>query len=306
MLLPLGGTCATFLFFLEVGFLEREFVTMHLNNHLLHRSLLTLSDFTPAEVRVLLDLARAVKADHRARRVPQRFRGLSLAMLYEKPSTRTRCAFETAFGEEGGHPVFLSAQEIHLGVKESLEDTARVLGRMFHAIQFRGFHQETVGLLARYAGIPVYNGLTDTRHPTQALADLMTLEERYGRLRGLALAYVGDCRNNIASSLMIGCALMGVNFAAVGPRELAPETGLLAECRELAAAAGSSVVAGTELALVAGADALYTDVWVSMGEEAQSARPAGVAHPLSGRPRAAAADRQRRLRVHARSAGGQG
>ena len=245
---------------------------MHLNNHLLNRSLLTLSDFTPADVRLLLDLARAVKADHRARRVHQRFRGLSLAMLYEKPSTRTRCAFETAFGEEGGHPVFLSAQEIHLGVKESLEDTARVLGRMFHAIQFRGFQQETVGLLARYAGIPVYNGLTDTRHPTQALADLMTLEERHGRLQGLSLAYVGDCRNNIASSLMIGCALMGVNFAAVGPHELAPEAGLLAECRELAAAAGSSVVAGTELALVAGADALYTDVWVSMGEEAQSAR----------------------------------
>ena len=277
---------------------------MHLNNHLLNRSLLTLSDFTPAEVRLLLDLARAVKADHRARRVHQRFRGLSLAMLYEKPSTRTRCAFETAFGEEGGHPVFLSAQEIHLGVKESLEDTARVLGRMFHAIQFRGFHQETVGLLARYAGIPVYNGLTDTRHPTQALADLMTLEERYGRLRGLSLAYVGDCRNNIASSLMIGCALMGVNFAAVGPRELAPEAGLLAECRELAAAAGSSVVAGDRAGAGGrGRCTLHRRVGVD-GRGGAECAAAGVAHPLSGRPRAAAADGQRRLRVHARPAGG--
>ena len=239
--------------------------------HLRGRSLLTLSDYSASDIRLLLDLAHQAKADRRAGRVGRRFRGLSLAMLYEKPSTRTRCAFDTAFGEEGGHPVFLSAQEIHLGEKESLEDTARVLGRMFDAIQFRGYRQRTVEVLAGYAGVPVYNGLTDTRHPTQVLADLLTLEERRGKIAGLKLAYVGDCRNNVASSLMIGCALMGMHFAAVGPAELAPPAALLAQCREYAAASGGSVASGGDPALVAGADALYTDVWVSMGEEAQAA-----------------------------------
>lgn len=240
--------------------------------HLRGRSLLTLSDYSASDVRLLLDLAHQAKADRRAGRVRRRFRGLSLAMLYEKPSTRTRCAFDTAFGEEGGHPVFLSAQEIHLGEKESLEDTARVLGRMFDAIQFRGYQQRTVEVLASYAGVPVYNGLTDTRHPTQVLADLLTLEERRGALAGLKLAYVGDCRNNVASSLMIGCARMGMNFAAVGPPQLAPPPALLEQCREYAAASGGSVASGSDPELVAGADALYTDVWVSMGEEAQAAQ----------------------------------
>ena len=241
-------------------------------SHLLGRSLLTLADFPPADIRLLLDLAREAKAERRAGRVRQRFLGLSMALLYEKPSTRTRCAFETAFGEDGGHPVFLGANETHLGVKESLEDTARVLGRMFDAIQFRGFLQETVQTLARYSGLPVYNGLTDIRHPTQVLADLMTLEEHFGTLRGLKLAYLGDCRNNVASSLMIGCARMGVHFAAVGPRELAPDPALLELCREGAARTGCSIHSGTDLESVAGADALYTDVWVSMGEEAQAAQ----------------------------------
>ena len=241
-------------------------------SHLLGRSLLTLADFPPADIRLLLDLAREAKAERRAGRVRQRFLGLSMALLYEKPSTRTRCAFETAFGEDGGHPVFLGANETHLGVKESLEDTARVLGRMFDAIQFRGFLQETVQTLARYSGLPVYNGLTDIRHPTQVLADLMTLEEHFGTLRGLKLAYLGDCRNNVASSLMIGCARMGVHFVAVGPRELAPDPALLELCREGAARTGCSIHSGTDLELVAGADALYTDVWVSMGEEAQAAQ----------------------------------
>ena len=240
--------------------------------HLRGRSLLTLSDYSASDIRLLLDLAHQAKADRRAGRVHRRFRGLSLAMLYEKPSTRTRCAFDTAFGEEGGHPVFLSAQEIHLGEKESLEDTARVLGRMFDAIQFRGYQQRTVEVLASYSGVPVYNGLTDTRHPTQVLADLLTLEERRGALAGLKLAYVGDCRNNVASSLMIGCARMGMNFAAVGPPQLAPPPALVEQCREYAAASGGSVAGGSDPELVAGADALYTDVWVSMGEEAQAAQ----------------------------------
>ena len=190
--------------------------------HLYGRSLLTLSDFPPSDIRLLLALARRAKADRRAGTVRQRFAGMSLALLYEKPSTRTRCAFDTAFGEDGGHTVFLGADDIHLGAKESLEDTARILGRMFDAIQFRGYRQDTVEALARLSGLPVYNGLTDTRHPTQVLADLMTLDEHFGRLAGLKLAYVGDCRNNVASSLMIGCSLTGVHFSAVGPDELAP------------------------------------------------------------------------------------
>ena len=239
--------------------------------HLLGRSLLTLADFAPSDIRLLLRLARQAKADRRARRVRQRFLGLSLALLYEKPSTRTRCAFDTAFGEEGGHTVFLGSADIHLGEKETLEDTARILGRMFDAIQFRGFRQETVEDLARHSGLPVYNGLTDTRHPTQVLADLMTLEEHYGRLAALKLAYVGDCRNNVANSLMIGCSLVGVHFTAVGPASLAPATTLRRQCERYAAASGARVEFSSDLAAVAGADAVYTDVWVSMGEEAQSA-----------------------------------
>ncbi len=247
--------------------------------HLLGRSLLTLSDFPPSDIRLLLALARRAKADRRAGTVRQRFAGMSLALLYEKPSTRTRCAFDTAFGEDGGHTVFLGADDIHLGAKESLEDTARILGRMFDAIQFRGFRQDTVEALARLSGLPVYNGLTDTRHPTQVLADLMTLDEHFGRLAGLKLAYVGDCRNNVASSLMIGCSLTGVHFSAVGPDELAPAPALRRQCAPYAAASGARIECGAAAALVAGADALYTDVWVSMGEEHQFAARRALLSP---------------------------
>ena len=247
--------------------------------HLYGRSLLTLSDFPPSDIRLLLALARRAKADRRAGTVRQRFAGMSLALLYEKPSTRTRCAFDTAFGEDGGHTVFLGADDIHLGAKESLEDTARILGRMFDAIQFRGYRQDTVEALARLSGLPVYNGLTDTRHPTQVLADLMTLDEHFGRLAGLKLAYVGDCRNNVANSLMIGCSLTGVHFSAVGPDELAPAPALRRQCAPYAAASGARIECGADAALVAGADALYTDVWVSMGEEQQFAARRALLSP---------------------------
>ena len=247
--------------------------------HLYGRSLLTLSDFPPSDLRLLLALARRAKADRRAGTVRQRFAGMSLALLYEKPSTRTRCAFDTAFGEDGGHTVFLGADDIHLGAKESLEDTARILGRMFDAIQFRGFRQHTAEALARLSGLPVYNGLTDTRHPTQVLADLMTLDEHFGRLAGLKLAYVGDCRNNVASSLLIGCSLTGVHFTAVGPDQLAPAPALRRQCAPYAAASGARIECGADAALVAGADALYTDVWVSMGEEEQFAARRALLSP---------------------------
>jgi ornithine carbamoyltransferase len=234
------------------------------------RSLLTLKDFSAAEIRAVLDLARRVKRERGKAR--QRFRGRTLALLFEKRSTRTRCAFETAFGEEGGHPVFLSQQDIHLGSKEALEDTARVLGRMFDAIEFRGFRQDTVETLAKWSGVPVYNGLTDEWHPTQVLADLLTLEEAFGSLAGRRLAFMGDGRNNVAHTLLVGCPRMGVHVAIGAPSELAPAPEVAAWAREEAARNGSSVlVTDDPVEAVRGADAVYTDVWVSMGEEEKSA-----------------------------------
>ena len=226
---------------------------------LVGRSLLTLADYSPEEIKYLIDLARRLKRESVEGVVTQRFRGKSLAMIFEKRSTRTRCAFETAFGEEGGHPVFLGSADIHLGEKESLEDTARVLGRMFCAIQFRGYHQRTAEVLAEYSGVPVYNGLTDAYHPTQALADLMTLHEAFPRQHNLIVAYVGDGRNNVARSLAIGCGKLGVELRIIAPKALQPSLD------ELEAPPGVSVTDRIEA--VEGAHAVYTDVWYSMGEE---------------------------------------
>lgn len=230
------------------------------------RSLLTLADYGAEEISYLIDHAIELKAS-----APEdRFRGKTLALLFEKRSTRTRCAFETSFGEEGGHPVFLGANDIHLGVKESLSDTARVLGRMFSAIQFRGYAQETVKTLAEYSGVPVYNGLTDLYHPTQCLADLMTLKEEFGELAGRKLAYVGDGRNNVVRSLAIGCAKLGVNLAIASPPSLKLDPESVAYCQSEASATGAKISEETEIEpAVRGAHAVYTDVWVSMGEEAQ-------------------------------------
>src|SRR5574344_3134653 len=175
------------------------------------RSLLNWIDWTPNEINTLLDLAIQVKAESHKGEIHQRFLGKTIALIFEKRSTRTRSSFETAFGEEGGHPVFMSTQDIQLGGKESVQDTARVLGRMFSAIEFRGFKQEHVEQLAKYSGIPVYNGLTDDYHPTQVLADIMTLEESFGKSQGKNLCFVGDGRNNVARSLIIICAKLGVN-----------------------------------------------------------------------------------------------
>ncbi len=235
------------------------------------RSFLTLKDWTPEEVRAVLTLSHRVKKEGRGGRARQRFQGRTLALLFEKRSTRTRCAFETAFGEEGGHPVFLSTLDIHLGVKEALEDTARVLGRMFDAIEFRGFKQSTVDTLAKYSGVPVYNGLTDEWHPTQVLADLMTLEEAFGTLAGRKLVFVGDGRNNVAHTLLVGCAQMGVNVTIAAPASLQPAADVLEWSRTMAARTGCIVSAMTDpREAVKGADAVYTDVWVSMGEEEKS------------------------------------
>ena len=231
------------------------------------RSLLTWLDFEADDIRDFLELSKTVKAEAKRGEVHQRFTGKTIALLFEKHSTRTRCAFETAFGEEGGHPVFLSRQDIHLGEKESLEDTARVLGRMFSAIQFRGYKQSTAETLAKYSGVPVYNGLTDDFHPTQALADIMTLEECFGPSKGRKLCYVGDGRNNVANSLMVICSKLGVNFTLITPSELNPDWAIIEKCAPLSAASGAKIRITEGIDEVEGADALYTDVWVSMGEE---------------------------------------
>ncbi|MCL2442331.1 MAG: ornithine carbamoyltransferase [Treponema sp.] len=231
------------------------------------RSLLTLLDYTPEEIEYLLKLSEKVKSESRKGKILQRFKGKTLALLFEKRSTRTRCAFETAFGEEGGHPVFLSTADIQLGSKESLEDTARVIGRMFSAIQFRGFKQETAEILAKYSNVPVYNGLTDPYHPTQALADFLTLKECFGNVKGKNLVFTGDGRNNVARSLMIISAKLGTNFTVITPPELNPDDELRKKCGVLASVSGANITVTPDINAVKDADALYTDVWISMGEE---------------------------------------
>ena len=238
-------------------------------NQLKGRSLLTWLDYEAADIRYLLELSKTVKKQSHSGETHQRFSGKTIALIFEKRSTRTRCSFETAFGEEGGHPVFLTTQDIHLGIKETVEDTARVLGRMFNAIQFRGFKQSTVEILAKYSGIPVYNGLTDDYHPTQVLADVMTLEECFGSSKGKKLCFVGDGRNNVARSLLVICSKMGINFTIVTPAELNPDWTLIDKCAPLSAATGAKIRITDKTEEVEGADALYTDVWVSMGEEAK-------------------------------------
>ena len=236
--------------------------------HLEGSSLLRIADLEPDQIRYLLDLAGHVKAEYHRGVRPQRFAGRSLAMLFEKRSTRTRAAFETAFGEEGGHPVFLSNQDIQLGAKETIEDTARVLGRMFDAIEFRGFAQESVETLARHSGVPVVNGLTDAWHPTQALADLMTMEEHCGRLPGLRSAYFGDGRNNVSNSLVVAAAKMGLHHTVFCPPDLAPPAEVLEMARSFAEASGATITVEHDPTNVPRETAaIYTDVWVSMGEE---------------------------------------
>lgn len=232
------------------------------------RSLLNWIDWLPDEIETLLDLACTVKAQAKRGEVHARFAGKTIALIFEKRSTRTRSAFESAFGEEGGHPVFMSTQDIQLGAKESVKDTARVLGRMFNAIEFRGFKQEHAEELARYAGVPVINGLTDDFHPTQALADVMTLKERFGTVKGLKWCFCGDGRNNVARSLMLISAKLGIDFSIYSPKELFPDEAIRNICAPFAKESGAKISISDDTSVVQGADCLYTDVWVSMGEEA--------------------------------------
>jgi ornithine carbamoyltransferase len=233
------------------------------------RSFLKLLDFTAEEIHELLALAAELKAKKKAGIRERSLDGLNIALLFEKPSTRTRCAFTVACVDEGAHPEYLGKGDIQFGKKESVADTARVLGRMFDGIEFRGFAHQTVETLAEFAGVPVWNGLTDDWHPTQVLADLLTIEEEFGALEGRTLAYVGDGRNNMANSLMVGCAKLGMNCHIVAPEELHPDHDLVAAVEEIGAATGGTLLVTSSInSGVAGANVIYADVWASMGEEA--------------------------------------
>ena len=243
------------------------------------RSFLTLKDFTKEEIEYLLDLAGTLKANKKKGITGNSFKGKNIALIFEKPSTRTRCSFTIGCIDEGGHPEYLGKDDIQLGHKESIEDTARVLGRMFDGIEFRGFKQEYVEKLAKYSGVPVWNGLTDDYHPTQILADFLTLKEQFGKVEGLKFVYVGDGRNNMANSLMIGSAKMGVHFTILAPKDLWPEQGLVELCEGYAKESGATITVSDDIHAVEGADALYTDVWCSMGEEDKAAERIALLKP---------------------------
>lgn len=233
------------------------------------RHFLTLKDFTADEIRYLLDLAADLKQKKRLGIRTNSLEGKNIVLLFEKTSTRTRCAFEVAAMDEGGGVTFLGSADSQMDKKESTAETAQVLGRFYDGIEFRGFKQETVETLAKYAGVPVWNGLTDLYHPTQVLADMMTVREFVHKpLNKVKFVYVGDARNNMGNSLMIGCAKLGLDFAALAPKELWPDEALVEEMKVVAAESGGSITLSDELDVVEGADVIYTDVWVSMGEEA--------------------------------------
>ncbi len=233
------------------------------------RSFLKLLDFTPEEIEYLIDLAAELK-EKKKKGIPHNLcRGKNIALVFEKTSTRTRCAFEVAAADLGMNAVYLDPSSSQLGKKESIADTARVLGRMFDGIEYRGFGQERVETLARYAGVPVFNGLTNEFHPTQILADFLTIREHFGALAGKKLVYMGDARYNMGNSLMVGSAKTGLQFTVCAPTEYFPEKELTETCLDIAKKTGGKITFETDpLAAVKGADVIYTDVWVSMGESA--------------------------------------
>ena len=235
--------------------------------NLKNQHFLKLLDFTPEEIAGLLDLAAELKAKKKAG-VPHRLcEGKNIALIFEKTSTRTRCAFEVAAADLGMHPTYLDPTGSQIGKKESIADTARVLGRMYDAIEYRGYGQEIVDALAKFAGVPVYNGLTNEFHPTQILADFLTIREHFGSLAGKKLVYMGDARYNMGNSLMVGCAKMGMHFVACAPAQYFPNAQLTAQCQAIADKTGAVLeFIEDPIAATKGADVIYTDVWVSMGE----------------------------------------
>ena len=235
--------------------------------NLYKRNLLTLLDFTPEEINYLLDLASELKDAKKKGVKTNVLEGKNIVLLFEKDSTRTRCAFEVAAYDLGMHATYLGPTGSQMGKKESIKDTARVLGRMFDGIEYRGFKQETVECLAKYSGVPTWNGLTNEFHPTQVLADLLTIKEHKGHLKGIKMVYFGDARYNMGNSLMIGAAKMGMNFVACAPRELWPAQDLYNKCLDIAKQTGATVRLNENIdEAIKDADVVVTDVWVSMGE----------------------------------------
>ena len=231
------------------------------------KSFLKLLDFSADEIEYLLDLAAELKAKKKAGVPHDICRGKNVALIFEKTSTRTRCAFEVGAHDLGMGTTYLDPSGSQIGKKESIADTARVLGRMFEGIEYRGFEQSRVEELAKYSGVPVWNGLTNEFHPTQILADFLTIKEHFGSLKGIKLAYFGDARYNMGNSLMVGCAKMGMHFAACAPEKYMPDAALVETCRVIAADSGASIELETDpMTAARGADVIYTDVWVSMGE----------------------------------------
>ncbi len=231
------------------------------------RHFLKLLDYTPEEIEYLLNLAIQLKAEKKAGVDQKQKRGKNVALIFEKTSTRTRCAFEVACADLGIHPVYLDPQGSQIGKKESIADTARVLGRMFDGIEYRGFGQEIVEELAKHAGVPVWNGLTNEFHPTQILADFLTIKEHFGKLKGIKLVYMGDARYNMGNSLMVGSAKMGLDFVACAPEKYFPDQELIKTCKEIAKQTGATLTFETDpIKATKDADVIYTDVWVSMGE----------------------------------------
>ena len=234
--------------------------------HLQQKSFLKLLDLSSEDITGLLDLAAELKAQKKAG-IPHRFlAGKNIALIFEKTSTRTRCAFEVAAYDLGMNCTYLDPSGSQIGKKESIADTARVLGRMFDGIEYRGFGQQIVEDLAKYSGVPVWNGLTNEFHPTQILADFLTIRERFGFLKGIKLAYMGDARYNMGNSLMVGCARMGMHFVACAPKKYWPDAKLIDSCRSIAAETGAVLEFSEDVSAVEGAHAVYTDVWVPMGE----------------------------------------
>ena len=231
------------------------------------KNFLKLLDFTPAEITEFLDLAAKLKAEKKAG-IPHRIHeGKNIALIFEKTSTRTRCSFEVAASDLGMHPVYLDPKSSQIGKKESIADTARVLGRMFDGIEYRGYGQEIVEQLAQYSGIRVWNGLTNEFHPTQILADFLTIREHFGHLQGIKLVYMGDARYNMGNSLMVGCAKMGMHFVACAPEKYFPDPALVKTCQAIVAETGAVLEFITDpMEATKNADVIYTDVWVSMGE----------------------------------------
>ena len=230
---------------------------------------LKLLDFTPDEIEGLIELAATLKAEKKAGKLHRHLVGKNIALIFEKTSTRTRCAFEVAASDLGMYAVYLDPTGSQIGKKESIADTARVLGRMFDGIEYRGYGQEIVEELAKYAGVPVWNGLTNEFHPTQILADFLTIKEHCGALKGKKLVYMGDARYNMGNSLMVGCAKMGMHFVACTNKKYFPDASLVDECKKIAAETGAVIEFSENVEAVKGADVIYTDVWVSMGEPAE-------------------------------------